>query len=96
MHNEITELERSLMRVSRVIRRVNEDRLVQLTHILESRLLTPLLDALYHSTFLSVEDAYDLFRRYAESYELDGRIGVCRALVGAPATTSFSQTTQEL
>jgi len=80
-HNQIADLERALMRVSWVIRRANDDRYVQLMHALESRLVSPLLDALYYASLISADDGYSLFSKYVESYERAGRIGVCRALV---------------
>ncbi len=82
-HNAFADLERSLLRVSSVIRRANDERYVQLTRALESRLLSPLHDALYYATLITIEDGYTLFGKYVESYESAGRIGVCRALVGA-------------
>ena len=82
-HAELAELERSLLRVSGVVRRISADRHVQLTHALESRLLAPLIEAVYHASLVSGEWAYGIFAEYVESYEATGRIGVCRALVSA-------------
>src|SRR5712672_3674389 len=56
-HREVADLEQSLLRVSGVIRRVSPDRHVQLTHALESRLLAPLIEAIYHASHVSVEYA---------------------------------------
>ena len=77
------QLERELGRMSDVIRRANPARYVQLVSIIETRIIAPLLEALYHEINRSAEDGYNLFTSYCEAYEANGRLTVCESLLRA-------------
>ena len=82
-HDRHGELMHDLYRVAEVVRRASPARARQLAAIVESRLLTPLLEALYHGCLLSPEGGYELFWFYYQEYEGKGNLFVCRSLIDA-------------
>ncbi len=75
------ELESALGRVAATVQSASPARYAQLASNLESRILTPLLEGLYHQTLISPDKGLDLFRTYYERWESRGRVGICNALV---------------
>lgn len=82
-HDRTRVLARDLTAVSPIIGRANPTRYVQLASAAETRLVAPLLEALYHETLRSAEDGYNKFERYFEDYESKGRFSICDSLLTA-------------
>ncbi len=82
-HEQARRIEKDMERVAGVMRRANLERYVHLASIVETRVVAPLLDALYHETLQAAEAGYDLFVSYFEEYEAHGRLTVCESLVNA-------------
>ena len=82
-HKEAERNERDLEAVAKVVQKANQARYAQLTSIVERRVVTTLLEALYHETLRSTQDGYLLFAKYFQEYEDRGRLTVCEALLNA-------------
>jgi tetratricopeptide (TPR) repeat protein len=74
-------LSRHLEAASGVIQQASPGRLAQLWAALDARLLSPLVDVIYHRAQSDVEAGYSMFRRYFHQYEEKSRLAVCRSLV---------------
>lgn len=86
--DEVTELQFHFNRVSRLIRRANPDRYLKLVSTVESLIVSPLLEALYHEVLRSAASGYDFFvNQLHNRYEPTGQYGVCLTL--ATATRDF-------
>ena len=72
--------------VSAIIHRANPNRYVQLALILETRVVTPMLEALYHQTLRSAQTGQNLFERYFGYYETTRRLTICQSLLSAMRT----------
>jgi len=82
-HGDAQGLEQDLEEVARVIQEANPARYTQLASIVETRVVTPLLEALYHGTLRSAQAGYDLFTDYFQEYEERARLTVCESLLNA-------------
>jgi tetratricopeptide (TPR) repeat protein len=82
-YEKAQQLEQDLARVAGIVQKASQNRYVELSSIIEKRIIVPLLEALYHETFRSAEAGYDFFARYCVAYERNGRLTVCRSLLNA-------------
>lgn len=76
-----SELEQDLISVSGVIQKANPSRYLQLASAAESKVVLPLLDALYHETQRSAEAGYKLFQSYYEKFENEKRLTMCESIL---------------
>ena len=81
-HADGARLEEDAARVGRIVQQANFARYRRLAATLETRLLTPLLEAVYQLSLVSSRDALAFLERQLASYEDSGRYTVCRVLIG--------------
>ncbi len=81
-HSAARALEEDAARVGRIVQKANFARYRTLAATLETRLLTPLLEALYQHSLLSARSALEFLEAQLASYEDSGRYTVCRVLIG--------------
>ncbi|MCI0338277.1 MAG: FHIPEP family type III secretion protein [Acidobacteria bacterium] len=89
-HEEARRIELDWMRVAGIVQGANPARYTQLASLVETRLVAPLLEALYHEMLRSVDDGYDFFTRYCFEYEETRRLTICESLLNA--TRSYIET----
>src|SRR6478735_209015 len=75
-------LEEDAARVGRIVQQANFTRYRTLAATLETRLLTPLLEAVYQHSLVSARSALSFLEGQLSSYEDSGRYTVCRVLIG--------------
>jgi tetratricopeptide (TPR) repeat protein len=80
---QVRELQADLDRVSTLVRGANPSRYLQLTSLVEGRLLTPLLEVLYHVCLISPEAGYDTFTTYYQEFESREAYTICQSLLNA-------------
>jgi tetratricopeptide (TPR) repeat protein len=76
-------LEEDAARVGRIVQNASFARYRRLAGTLETRLLTPLLEAVYQQSLVSAREALDFLERQLTSYEDCGRYTVCRVLISS-------------
>ena len=81
-HSAARALEEDAARVGRIVQAANFARYRTLAATLETRLLTPLLEAVYQHSLVSARSALSFLETQLESYEDSGRYTVCRVLIG--------------
>lgn len=74
-------LETDLWRVRQLVREANPERYVQLTMMVESANVVPLLEGIYHQVLQSAEQGFDAFQQYCFQYESTGQIAICQSLL---------------
>lgn len=82
-HEKARELDRDLEEVASIVREANPSRYSQLASTVETRIVQPLLEALYHQTLVSARSGYELFTTYFHEYEDNSRLTVCESLLRA-------------
>lgn len=82
-HEEAQQLDQDLEEVAKVMQKANPSRLLYSASVVETRVVAPLLEALYHATLRSAETGHDLFRNYYHYYEERSRLTICESLVNA-------------
>lgn len=78
-----SELGQDLMAVSGVIQTANQSRYLQLASAAETKVVVPLLEALYHETQRSAEAGYKLFQRYYDQFENQNRQTMSESILAA-------------
>lgn len=76
-------LARDLVAVAPIVGKANSNRYLQLASAAETRLVAPLLEALYHETLRSAEAGYNLFQQCFLDYESKRRLTICDSLLTA-------------
>jgi tetratricopeptide (TPR) repeat protein len=74
-------LETDLWRVRHLVREANPERYVQLTMMVESANVVPLLEGIYHQVLRSADQGFDAFQQYCFQYESTGQIAICQSLL---------------
>lgn len=82
-HEEAQKLEYELCLVAKIVQEANLQRYVQLASEIEIRIVSPLLDALYHETLRSVDDGFNFFKDQYHLYENRGQFTVCKSILNA-------------
>jgi tetratricopeptide (TPR) repeat protein len=77
------QLDQHFARVAGVIRRANATRHAQVAAAVDARLVTAVIEVLYHETLNEPSNAIQPLQRWFYEYERKGRLLVCRALLDA-------------
>jgi tetratricopeptide (TPR) repeat protein len=76
-------LESDLWRVHRLIQSVSPSRYAQLAMTVESSVISPLLEVIYHESLISADAGFEAFKRYFFDREARGQFAICEALLNA-------------
>jgi tetratricopeptide (TPR) repeat protein len=82
-YDKIERLGNDLTLVAREMQSANPTRYVQLTSIFETRIVSPLLEILYHKSLQSAEACYKYFERLYQDQEKAGRLMARESLLNA-------------
>jgi tetratricopeptide (TPR) repeat protein len=82
-YGEAQQIEQDLEDVAHVVKRANSTRFTQMISAVETHILAPLLEALYHEMLRSAQTGYDFFERHYLTYESRGRVTICESLLSA-------------
>jgi hypothetical protein len=78
---EADQFELSFRLAGDVIHRANPARYQQIAHIIGEKLISPLVEALYHSSLISAERCFNKFTTYFSQYESRNRHALAESLV---------------
>ncbi len=84
-HDEVKEDEERWREVAGIVRRANPSRHTRIASQMESQLVEPLLEALYHETLRSATNGYEFFTSHCFAYESSRRLTICESLLNALA-----------
>jgi tetratricopeptide (TPR) repeat protein len=85
------QLQYDLLRARSVLQKNNPDRLGTIAGLVQTRLVGPMLEAVYHNTLCSPKDGHTVFEQYFRKYEDEDNLSICKTLVNA-----FRQSLSEL
>jgi tetratricopeptide (TPR) repeat protein len=82
-HRGAERLETDLMYTRPLLYAADPTRCATVAAAIASRLVAPMVEALYHDTCRSFQAGYERFRGWFEYYEHEGRLSICQALLEA-------------